>query len=169
MSRGTTKGEAVLDEVRALRPTGDDTWARSDAGRAVMARAMATAPATQDQAPGRRSRRVLVAGGLAAALTVAGGTAAAVVIFRADSPTQAGCYSTLSASADTTEASADLVADVGAAEACRRTWAGVGEDVDTRNLVACVNEYGGRGVFPAPIDEDAASACARIGWQPDAG
>lgn len=147
-----TKNHPLLDEIRALRPTDDDGWARSTDGQRVLARALA-APAAQST--GRRtSRRLLIGGVASAGLMLAGGTAAAVVVLQADSPTQAGCYTSLSPTADTTEASAALVAEVGATEACRRTWTAVGEDVDAGNPVSCVNSAGGRGVFPAPVGID---------------
>lgn len=171
MSRRTTKPESVLDEIRTIRPTDDTGWARSEAGRAVMERARTLEPLGDndpDRRP-RRARRVLVGGTIAAALTVAGGTAAAVVLFQADSPTQAGCWSTLSPVADMTEASRRDVDALGAAEACRRAWEATGEDVDTGNLVTCVNEYGGRGVFPAPEGMGEPAACMTMGWQPDRG
>lgn len=173
MSRRTTRRATVLDEVRAIRPADDSGWARSEAGRAVMARAMTLAPVDEGR-PGtgttrrRKQRSMLVGSSVAAALAV-GGTAAAVALFEPDSPTQAGCWSALSVDADTTEASPGDVAELGAAEACRRAWTDTGEDVDTGNLVTCVNEHGGRGVFPAPGGMIEPAACASLGWQPDRG
>lgn len=163
-----TKQDDLLDVLRSARPVEDQDWADSARGRAVMARALSMAPPRQ-ASPSRTRHRLLLGGAAAAALTAVGGTAVAVVLMQADSPTQAGCYSALSASADTTEASADLVAKVGALEACRRTWADTGEAVDTDNPVSCVNEFGGRGVFPAPAGMSPEAACAEIGWQPDLG
>lgn len=88
-----TKNPPLLDEIRALRPTGDAGWARSTDGQRVLARALAApaAPSTGRRAP----RRLLVGGVASAGLMLAGGTAAAVVVLQADSPTQAGCYSAL--------------------------------------------------------------------------
>jgi hypothetical protein len=161
-----TKNDNLFDEIRGLRPADDSNWSQTPEGRVIMARALAMTPAPA-ASMGKASRRLLAGGIATAVLTVVGGTAAAVVVLQADSPTQAGCYSSLSSSADTTEASADLVAAVGAVEACRRTWATLGERVDTRNPVSCINKAGGRGVFPAPAGLDATAACAQIGWQPE--
>ena len=159
----------ILDQVRALhRPQDDEGWTTSDDGRAVMARAINSGSAA---AAGRtkqvRQRRVVI--GVAALTLVAGTTAAATIkAISGDEPTQAGCYETLTADADTTEASAALVERVGSVEACRQTWSNLGTAVDTNNLVSCINPSGGRGVFPAIAGTSAASACSSIGWQPDA-
>ena len=114
----------------------------------------------------QRSRRIALG---AAALVVVGGATAAATFqaITSDAPLQAGCYETLAADADTTEASPELVRRVGHAEACRATWEEVGADVDTSNLVSCLNPHGGRGVFPAPVGATPAEACSQIGWQAD--
>ncbi|MGH3331357.1 MAG: hypothetical protein ACRDPJ_08615 [Nocardioidaceae bacterium] len=162
-----TKTNSIFDQVRAHRPTDDPDWSHSPQGRRVMARALSMTPAV---VPSRKAQHRLLVGTIATAgLTVVGGAAAAVMVLQADSPTQAGCYSSLSASADTTEASADLVAELGAVKACQLTWATLGESVDTRNPVSCINPAGGRGVFPAPAGAVASTACAQIGWQPENG
>lgn len=158
----------IFDQVRALhRPQHDRSWATSDSGRAVMARAInsgSSAPAARTKQ--RPQRRLVI--GVAVAL-VAGTTAAATIkAITSDQPTQAGCYEVLAADADTTEASAALVDRVGPVEACRQTWVDLGTDINTDNLVSCVNPSGGRGVFPVTVGVSAASACSRIGWQPDA-
>ena len=159
----------IFDRVRALhRPQDDSSWATTDEGRAVMARAINSGSATPLTKTKQRPQRRLVIGAAAVAL-VAGTTAAATIsAITGDDPTQAGCYETLRADADTTEASAALVEQVGSVEACRQTWLELGTDIDTGNLVSCINPAGGRGVFPAPAELDAAAACGRIGWQPDA-
>lgn len=159
----------IFDQVRALhRPQDDSSWATTDQGRAVMARAINSGSATSPTAlRPRRPRRLVI--GVAAAALVAGTTAAATIkAITGDNPTQAGCYETLAADADTTEASAALVEQVGWVEACRQTWLELGTDIDTGNLVSCINPAGGRGVFPATPELNAAAACGRIGWQPDA-
>lgn len=159
----------IFDQVRAMhRPQDDASWATSDSGRAVMARAINSAPSGPVVGTKQRPQRRFVIGVAAVAL-VAGTTAAATIMaITGDDPMQAGCYETLSADADTTEASAALVDQVGSVEACRQTWLQLGTKLDTDNLVSCINPSGGRGVFPAPADLGAAAACSRIGWQPDA-
>lgn len=159
----------IFDQVRALhRPQDDASWATSDSGRAVMARAINAGSAAPAVKAKQRPRRRLVFGFAAIAL-VAGTTAAATIkAITGDHPTQAGCYETLAADANTTEASAALVERVGSVEACRQTWGQLGTDIDTDNLVSCINPSGGRGVFPVTAEASAAAACSRIGWQPDA-
>lgn len=159
----------IFDQVRAVhRPHDDASWSTSDRGRAVMARAINSGSTVPGGRTKQRPQRRLVIGVAAVAL-VAGTTAAATIkAITGDDPTQAGCYETLAADADTTEASAALVERVGSVEACRQTWLELGTDIDTGNLVSCINPSGGRGVFPATADLSAAGACSRIGWQPDA-
>lgn len=163
--------EDLFDQVRALHSERDsDHWATSNNGRSVMARAINSG--AEGGAPVRSHRpgsRRLVMGIAAAGLVLAGTTAAATIkAVTGDHPAQAGCYESLSADANTTEASAALVDQVGAVEACHQTWAELKSSIDTTNLVSCINGNGGRGVFPAPRTLDAASACGQIGWQADA-
>lgn len=160
-----SRDETLFEQIRALRPD-DDGWAGSDEGRNVMTRAQQWT-GVADHGVRRRGGRTVVAGVVAGGLMVGGGAAAAMAFFTADSPTQAGCYSAMSPQADTIEASSSLVAEVGATQACRQTWREVGDDVDTRNLVSCVNEHGGRGVFPARVGMTARAACGGMGWSVD--
>lgn len=167
----------LLAEISLLGQRQDDAWADTESGRAVMetaiARGRAGLPRPDEAGPVAEPRRRawtrpwVVAVGVGAVIVVT--SAAALILPREpDIPTQAGCYSELAADADTIEASADLVAEVGAAEACRQTWASVHDDtVDTRNLVACVNPFGGRGIFPAPPNLSASNACGSMGWSPE--
>lgn len=166
--------DELFNEIRALR-SADTDWANSPEGKGVMARAIAmgeqgeTATARAERPAVRRTRRMVIAGIGAGALMVTGVAAATLVFGEADSPTEAGCYETLDPQADTTQAPAALVAKVGPTEACAVTWAKLGTTVDVTNLVSCVNEYGGRGVFPAPKGMDSAATCQQIGWAVDAG
>jgi hypothetical protein len=163
--------DELLNEVRALRPETATNWATSPEGQLVMARAIAmgeNAELGSRQPAPRRIRRVAVAGIGVSALLVSG-VAAATVVLRADSPTQAGCYEALDAQANTTEASASLVARVGPEKACAQTLSELDRPVDVGNMVSCVNPYGGRGVFPAPTGATAEAACGQIGWAVDGG
>ncbi len=159
----------IFDQIRALHRGPDDaSWATSDGGRAVMARAINSGlPTPPTRTKQRPQRRLII--GVAVVALMAGTTAAATIkAITGDDPTQAGCYESLAADADTTEASAALVEQVGWVEACRQTWLELGTNVNTNNLVSCINPSGGRGVFPATAELKAAGACGRIGWQPDA-
>lgn len=165
--------DKLHDELRSLR-TEPDGWATSPAGQNVMARAIAMAqrgenPARDGRPAVRRTRNLAIVG-ISAGVVMATGAAAATVLFReADSPTQAGCYEALDPQADTTEPIAALVAEVGPIKACVQTWKDLGTPVDVTNLVSCVNEFGGRGVFPAAKGLDPQTACGQIGWAVDAG
>lgn len=166
--------DQLLNEISNLRPA-DNDWSTSQEGRGVMARAIAMGQASesvQSKSATRRltrSRRITIAA-LGSGTVLIGGVAAASLAFRnADSPTQAGCYETLSAQADTTEAPRALVAEVGPVEACIRTFTELEPQVDVSNMVSCVNPYGGRGVFPAPPTMTPAEACRVLGWAVDAG
>ncbi|MDP3894477.1 hypothetical protein [Nocardioides sp.] len=164
--------DKLLNEIRALQPEPTTNWAMTPEGQGVMARAIAMGEASEQAAEKpavRRARRVVIAGVGAGALLVSGVAAATLALRDADSPTQAGCYETFSAQADTTEASAALVEKIGPVKACAQTLVELGKPVDVSNMVSCVNPDGGRGVFPAPKGLDAASACAEIGWAVDAG
>lgn len=166
--------DELFNEIRGLRPA-DTDWATSTEGKNVMARAIAmgeqgeTATARPERPAVRRTRRVAIASLGAGVLMVSGVAAATLMFGKADSPTQAGCYEKLDPQANTTQPRAALVAEVGPTKACALTWAELGTTVDVTNLVSCVNEYGGRGVFPAPTGMDAAAACGQIGWAIDAG
>lgn len=169
-----TRQTPIDDEIVALRPADHPAWATSPRGKAVMNRAMSSTVIADDPQPSATRRghrrwapRTLAIGGLVAG-TVAVGTAAAVITAASpDDPTRAGCYSSLSAAADMTEAASDLVRQVGPADACRRTWQSIGESVDTTNLVLCITSTGGRGVFPAAAGMTPAEACGQIGQQPE--
>jgi hypothetical protein len=162
--------DEILDEIRALRSGTSPDWATTPSGQRVMARAIAMGEsATMSQKPtAQRTRHVVIAGISVGALLVTG-VAAAAAVRQANSPTQVGCYETLSPQADTTEAERALVTEVGPVAACRQTWVELSKPIDVSNLVSCVNSHGGRGVFPAPRGTDAPSACNQIGWAVDAG
>lgn len=164
----------IDEEMVALRPADNPAWATSPRGKAVMTQAMSSTVVADDPWPSTTRRglrrwapRTLAIGGLLAG-TVAVATAAAVITAASpDDPTRAGCYSSLSAAADMTEAVPDLVRQVGPEDACRRTWQSIGESVDTTNLVLCITTSGGRGVFPAAAGMTPAEACGQIGQQPE--
>ena len=159
----------IFDQVRALhRPQDDDSWATSESGRAVMARAINSGSAAPLVRSKQRPRRRIVIGVAAVALVAGTAAAATIKAITGDHPTQAGCYETPAADANTTEASAALVERVGPVDACRQTWVQLGTDIDTDNLVSCINPSGGRGVFPVTVGLSAAESCSRIEWQPDA-
>lgn len=167
MMRRHIPHDRLLDEVRDLRPD-DAAWPETAEGRSALTRALVMNPRDVWARPRRmHGRTSKIAAGSIIAVIAGAGSVAAVNVYIADSPTQAGCYEALSAQANTIEASADLVQRVGAVEACRQTWANVQQDVDTTNLVVCVNSAGGRGVFPAGRGVTATAACGQIGWQPD--
>lgn len=163
------KSEAdLLTTLRSTRPVEPDGWAHSATARRIRASALISHGGTDnlvDLAGRPRRRRPAQVIGIASALVIGGGAAVAAVVFQADNPTVAGCYTSLSENADMTEISSARVAEVGAAQACAEVLAVVEPDVDTTHLVTCLNEFGGRGVFPVAAGTDASAACDSLGWQ----
>ena len=158
--------DPLLTTLNSVRPREPEGWASSPTSQRIRALATSSAEPTVLR-PHRRRRRTPVVVGVTGALVLGGGAAVAGALFEADSPGVAACYTSLSAQADTIEADPELVRTLGAQDACATTLDKLETGVDASRLVSCVNEFGGRGVFPVPGDRALDTACASLGWQPE--
>ncbi|MFI2298403.1 hypothetical protein ACH5AL_06105 [Actinacidiphila glaucinigra] len=162
--------DPVLDAVRELRPHGAEGWARSDHGRETLQSVLG---AVGPRGAGRRSLRVLVAGGAAVAALAGGGVVAVAggMPWGEDAGAQMMCARTLARGADLSGLPSDAVKefdpkDPGAV--CARRWKemwGPSEPVPTSFAACYYPGAAGKVVWPADgLGQD--EACARIGARP---
>jgi hypothetical protein len=160
------------DLVRYLKqadPVDDkslDGWEQSDQARRILDGVFDTdrASVSTPHAPPSRSRRRLVGIVLGVALLAATTAAAYALISRPTTdPLSVGCYERLDQEADTAVFRIGRSDEsLGAAAICAREWQGAFGEPAPANLVTCVVDGGGTGVFPIRPGLAPEEACASI-------
>jgi hypothetical protein len=160
------------DLVRCLKqadPVDDeslDGWEQSDQARRILDGVLDTdrASVSSPRAPRLRSRRRVVGVALGVALLAATiGAAYALISRPTANPLSVGCYERLDQDADTAVFRIERADEsLGAVGICAREWQGAFGEPAPANLVTCVVDGGGTGVFPIPPGLAPEEACASI-------
>ncbi|MEU4090863.1 hypothetical protein [Streptomyces sp. NPDC026673] len=162
--------DPVLDAVRDLRPQGAEGWSDSVDGRETLRNVLGRAA---PRSTGRRSLRVVVAGGAVVAALAGGGVVAVAggLPFGKDSGAQVMCARTLARGADLSGLPSEAIKEFDPRDpgkACAQRWEemwGPAEPVPSSFAACYYPGAAGKVVWPAEgLGQD--EACARIGARP---
>jgi hypothetical protein len=162
--------DPVLDAVRELRPQGAEGWAQSAHGRETLRNVLGQAG---PRSTGRRSLRVVVAGGAVLTALAGGGVVAVAggLPWGKDSGAQVMCARTLSRDADLSGLPSEAIKDFDPRDpgkACARRWEemwGPSDPVPTSFAACYYPGATGKVIWPADgLSQE--RACARIGARP---
>lgn len=154
--------------LRQADPVDDELiegWERSEEALQVFERVVGNDRArVAHHAPRSRSRRRVVGAALGAVLLTATTAAAFALISRpTTNPLSVGCYERLDQGANTAVFAIDQADEsLGPAGICARQWQEAFGEAAPTNLVTCIVDGGGTGVFPNPSGLAVQEACASI-------